>query len=386
MTSSDKPVTNVSIDDGYSITKRNGDKLQPEEQFWVTHQEWLQSCGYLLPKRYRPGWTPSWYTSGKPKERSRDYYYPIWPGVMSAQRLKDGQTVILKKVSQSLHPSEVEISLMWSQEQLASNPKNHGIRIQEVLHSPLDSDLVFLVLPLLHRSNKPRFDTIGEGVDFFQQVFEGLQFMHENHVAHRDCHINNIMMDAPGMFPESFDHELNELLPDRSGYAKSLTRTQKPPRYYFVDFGISRKYDPNDSNPLEPPIWGGDRTAPEFQGDLHPVNPFPTDVYYIGNMIRENFLQGNPEIFIPAYRGFEFMWPLVNDMVQSDPSRRPNMDEVVARFEDIRRRLTTSHLRARPVLQGDTSFQSAHYAVSHVARRLGYALRHIPPVPRRKTG
>ena len=35
------------------------------ETFWREHQVWLESCGYMLRPRYRPGWEPSWLTSGK---------------------------------------------------------------------------------------------------------------------------------------------------------------------------------------------------------------------------------------------------------------------------------------------------------------------------------
>lgn len=35
-------------------------KLLPSEVWWRDHQRFLQSKGYLLPERFRPGWTPSW--------------------------------------------------------------------------------------------------------------------------------------------------------------------------------------------------------------------------------------------------------------------------------------------------------------------------------------
>ena len=34
--------------------------------------------------------------------------------------------------------------------------------------------------------------------------------------------------------------------------------------------------------------------------------------------------------------GFEFLRPLVDDMTQADPSKRPTMDEVVERFNQVR--------------------------------------------------
>ena len=55
-------------------------------------------------------------------------------------------------------------------------------------------------------------------------------------------------------------------------------------------------------------------------------------------------------------RGVEFMWPLVNDMVQDDPGKRPTMDDVVERFEKIRRSLHWWTLRSRLVYRSDSIF------------------------------
>lgn len=45
--------------------------------------------------------------------------------------------------------------------------------------------------------------------------------------------------------------------------------------------------------------------------------------------------------------GFEFMEPLVSDMVQTDPSKRPKIEEVVRRFNAIRGSLSWWKLRSR---------------------------------------
>lgn len=101
----------------------------------------------------------------------------------------------------------------------------------------------------------------------------------------------NIMMDASPLYPQSYHPRVINKSRDFRGSAQHKTRTQRPPKYYFIDFGISRRYNPENGSPLEDPIRGGDRSVPEFR-DLHtPCNPFPTDIYYIGNMIRQDFLQ-----------------------------------------------------------------------------------------------
>ena len=73
-----------------------------------------------------------------------------------------------------------------------------------MIYYPDDHDVSIIVLPLLRQFNDPPFETVGEAVDFFRQIFEvgcpslfplrckslitetqGLQFMHECRVAHR---------------------------------------------------------------------------------------------------------------------------------------------------------------------------------------------------------
>jgi hypothetical protein len=98
------------------------------------------------------------------------------------------------------------------------------------------------------------------------------------------------MMDGSQMFPKGYHPQSIENTLDLKGTPTHYTRTQRPPKYYLIDFGISRKYDPADGPPLEAPILGGDRSAPEFKKSTDPCNPFPTDIYYIGNLIKGDFL------------------------------------------------------------------------------------------------
>ena len=72
---------------------------------------------------------------------------------------------------------------------------------------------------------------------------------------------------------------------------RKFTRTERPVKYYYIDFGISRRYAPDDDAPLEDIIVGGDKSVPEFEGTDEPQNPFWTDIYYLGNLIRTDFLQ-----------------------------------------------------------------------------------------------
>jgi len=100
-----------------------------------------------------------------------------------------------------------------------------------------------LVMPFLRVHYSPPFETVGEILEFLMQIFElaqGLHFMHEHHVAHRDCMVNNIMMDPEPMDPESYDPLRRDQKRDLSGSAKRLSRTAAPLKYYLIDFGHSR--------------------------------------------------------------------------------------------------------------------------------------------------
>ena len=103
-------------------------------------------------------------------------------------------------------------------------------------------------------------------------------------------------MDASPLYPVPYHPCAMDMRRDWKGRVKHLTRTQRPVKYYLTDFGISRRYAP-DAVPLEDPIWGGDKTVPEFQTSNEPQNPFPTDVYYLGNLIQCDFIQVG--IFLP---------------------------------------------------------------------------------------
>jgi hypothetical protein len=161
------------------------------------------------------------------------------------------------------------------------------------------------------------------------------------------------MMDPTSLYPNSYHPIKTDRNRNFTGEARHFTRTQMPPKYYFVDFGISRRYDIG-AVPLEPVIRGGDKSVPEHRtGD--PCNPFPTDVYYVGNMIRQEFLKVSnlPWHIVPCFipfqrkRNFDFMAPLVNKMVAEDPNSRPTMGVVVTTFAETKKLLGPRTLAAR---------------------------------------
>lgn len=74
------------------------------------------------------------------------------------------------------------------------------------------------------------------------------------------------------------------------------------------------------------------------------------------------------------------MQTLIDDMVQIDPSERPTMDEVVERFEEIRKSLTMSKLRSRIIDKEETMLDSVPRAVLHWTQQLIFFARRLPPI------
>jgi hypothetical protein len=99
------------------------------------------------------------------------------------------------------------------------------------------------------------------------------------------------MLDPSDMYPKSFHPADIRRSKDFRRNAKGYSRTRRPPRYLLIDFGLSRRYDPADGPPSDVPIRGGDKSAPEHEEGKTSYNPFPTDVYYLGNLVREDYIE-----------------------------------------------------------------------------------------------
>ncbi|KAF8506373.1 hypothetical protein JB92DRAFT_3122141 [Gautieria morchelliformis] len=327
--------------------------IEPAEIFWAEHYRWLESQGYLLRPRYHPDWIPTWKRTKKYIYNCKDSKYlpPFRKHIMDATRMSDGETVTLKRIVKYENSDEVGIAKFFSSEPLASDPKNHCVPLLDVLEVPEYEGMVLLVMPILRPFNRPKIWTFGEAVEFFRQVFEKAY--------------------PNGFHPLNIDYDYK-----RNRFARHWTRTERPPKYFLIDFGLSRFYDPKHGPPRDLPVRGIDRTAPEIQGDRYNefCDPFATDIYYAGNMIKMEFVE--------VRFGFDFMAPLITDMTQDEPSNRPSIDEVVARFDDIYRSLNFPLLRSRIISRKEDERATQVYNFLHFFRRMRYAFMRIPPVPR----
>ncbi|KAG6836482.1 hypothetical protein H0H93_007651 [Arthromyces matolae] len=165
---------------------RPPEELFPKEVFWREHYAYLKEHGYTLRDRYHPDWVPSWIKDpSKRVDHCEDSRRLLHAQVIDAVGA-DGRVVIIKDVELNTEyvVEDIPVGKHFSSPDLAKNPRNHCVPILDVLDPPAGSEQAFLVMPWLLDYNYPSFETIGEAVDFFRQIFEGLEFMHANNVAH----------------------------------------------------------------------------------------------------------------------------------------------------------------------------------------------------------
>lgn len=75
------------------------------------------------------------------------------------------------------------------------------------------------------------------------------------------------------------------------------------------------------------------------------------------------------------------MKPLIVDMMQEDPAKRPTMEEVVSRFETILADLSTWKLRSRVVKKDDNLIIGVFRSLAHWTRRVSFMIREVPALP-----
>ncbi|KAJ3990954.1 hypothetical protein F5050DRAFT_1890410 [Lentinula boryana] len=361
----------------YSSRPLDAYALDESEEWWVGHFEYLRERGYMMRPRYRPGWKPSY----DPKDIdegmfAEDGQIMFHSAIMDALRISDSLVVAMKRVS----TGEDQIAALFSDDAHKSDSRNHCVRIIEALPVPGDDAEKILVMVWMREIMDPRFRTVGEAIQFLKEMVEGLQYMHQNNVAHRDCSKNNMAMEANAMYTRRYHPVCPKKRYDWSGRALHHSRTRCPPRYYFIDFGQSRMYDPSQPRGAEYALKSGGYTPPEGLADT-PCDPFSTDVFFLGNLIRTSFLDGDDYMDEPGISGFEFLRPLVKDMVADDPLKRPTMDEVAPRFFDIIDKLPWWKLRARAVKKDEFLLARPFRAVYHVLWTASMMLLLKPAIP-----
>lgn len=139
------------------------DKLLLGETWWRDHQQTLESHGYLLRPRLRPGLVPSWLNSKKipilfengamslvsndnafrslSRPETLKHHYTI-----NSKRLSDGVTVIIKR--ERKNTNESNIAQFLSSQPFRQDPRNHCVPVHEVFSDESEPNMKFIVMPI----------------------------------------------------------------------------------------------------------------------------------------------------------------------------------------------------------------------------------------------
>ncbi|KAI0316324.1 kinase-like domain-containing protein [Amylostereum chailletii] len=333
-------------------------KLARHEIGWKNIQPFLASKGYMLRPRLRPGWTPSWQATGELYLDCEDHItLPARTHLVDATRISDSRLVYIKRVRTG--DQESTVATLLNADSLRRNPDNHSVPVLEVFEDADDPTISYMVMPFLRRMSRPEFSTVGEVVDFVDQILAGLVFMHDQNIAHRDLSEPNIMMDASAMYPLGFHPIYDLYLPDaRTAASRSMIpRLKAGVKYYFVDYGISSQIPSDHPTKLVTGIFGRDRDVPELS-DTVPYDPFKVDIFSLGNLFQKEFVN--------AYSNVIFLTPLITRMMKATPRDRPTAVEALSYWRDIRKGVSAvdKYWRLRP--RGEHVVARTIWGTTHV--------------------
>ncbi|KLO08635.1 hypothetical protein SCHPADRAFT_944282 [Schizopora paradoxa] len=337
------------------------DELEPHEVFWRDIHPFLMDHGYQLRPRFRPGWVPSWKGTNKDSMFFEDSNALVHTKTIDAVRIRDNRNVYLKRVAKG--SQEVDINVYLSNPSLRDELDNHAAPLLDIIVGHEEYD--FLVMPVLRIFDDPPFVFVDEVLDFVQQTLDGLVFLHQHGVAHRDCSNLNLRFDATAMYPEGFhpyDHFVKRNGIDVIKNHLNRTDVLSAIRYYFTDFGISSRFTGASPPPhLVTGLHCQDKTVPELS-DKTPYDPFKTDVYILGNVFKTHLTD--------VYSNLSFLDPLFYEMTKFGPKSRPSAEKSLSLFHKLVREQMGVSLRWMLLEPGCTRSERVNRHIRSMGREV----------------
>ncbi|PPR07268.1 hypothetical protein CVT26_012428 [Gymnopilus dilepis] len=303
------------------------------EDLWSSYEDLFYSSGYTLWERRKS----RSYEQVPPNKNPRapdGFSYAMsteadkpWVSTstkLHAARTKDNRDVVIVLLSDGVRGISATRSLEIVGRGLnAALFNNHTLPVLEWLRQ---DNLVFGVFPMVGRwYDLPWFGSIGNILEFMGQIIEGVAFLHEHHIAHRDLFFSN--------FVSSWRSE-NEI----PGGSDALFRT----RYYIIDFEFAVCFAP-DADPETRVVTGPpvsfdvyERPAPPEMRKTAPYCPFKADVWQLGCAFLETF--GHIE-------DIPLVIELLMQMRNSDPAKRPTVQEALDTLNQFRSSISSDVIR-----------------------------------------
>ncbi|KAI0344455.1 hypothetical protein BDW22DRAFT_1427165 [Trametopsis cervina] len=193
-----------------------------------------------------------------------------------------------------------------------SSSRNHTIPVEII---PC-SKTTIIVMPWLHEAAFMPWHSLDTLTDVIGQVLQGVEFMHENGIAHFDIHLDNLVICRTPPLPTSpFPVEESKC--------------------YLIDFGSSKQLPP-------PPRGGhGDICFPylPFGGHYDPpegrdsVNPYAYDIYSTGRTAQNVCeMASSYALHFPIngrVRVPPALWVFCKILSNNDPKMRPTASQSI---------------------------------------------------------
>ncbi|KAF5332771.1 hypothetical protein D9611_005297 [Ephemerocybe angulata] len=246
----------------------------------------------------------------------------VWPA-----RDDNGHEVMIRVVSGPEMTDELRAFHRLNTPEARSDPRNNTLPVLKYLRF---DGMVFIVMPRWGSgpfSPFARFSTISELFDLVETFYEGLEFLHEKCIAHRDIFRTNLVMNILGYVdtPRFNMRKLGEV------------------KYAFIDFETCLMF-PEDSDLDAVSVEREMRTQVERLG-LKPgmCNPFKDDVLCLA--LEAQVMLRVAEHSLPEVgQFFDWIWAC-------DYEDTPSATAVLQRLRQLRGSLSEDQLKQSPAGQ-----------------------------------
>ncbi|KAJ3883942.1 kinase-like domain-containing protein [Lentinula edodes] len=287
------------------------------ESSWLTLRDFFQSEGYTYWNKTRPALfqppndkarAPNGFAYDDTLGSIGQHYFSSHLNKHRPARTPDCQDVLLVLLSST----EIEILRQVAVDETSFVDQNHTLPL---LRTITFDHLTFGVFPLVGLDfTYPWFASMDDTFDAISQILEGVAFLHDNLIAHRDLFIGNILP------------------------SHRASRNRNPnfsfTRYYFIDFEhaihFSKDTDPADRTVIGPPVpfarYG--RPIPPEMRQESPHCPFKADIWQVGGCLYQLVLK-DAEPYIPE------IVELFRATMADKPECRPSICEILETYQRL---------------------------------------------------